>query len=60
MKQDDLSFFTDTHLTVIGLVIFVLFFVGVVFWVNRKGGKQFYSSMEQMPLKEGELTYERL
>ncbi|WP_347358684.1 CcoQ/FixQ family Cbb3-type cytochrome c oxidase assembly chaperone [Bdellovibrio sp.] len=54
MKQEALKYFTDTHLTAMGLLIFFLFFVGVLFWVYRKSSKEIYSHMEQIPLKDGE------
>lgn len=54
MKQEGLAYFTDTHLTAMGLLIFFLFFVGVLFWVYRKSSNSLYSRMEQMPLKDGE------
>ena len=57
--KEGLSYFTDTYLTVIGLIIFVSFFCGVVLWVNRKIAKGFYGEMEQLPLKDGEFTHER-
>jgi cbb3-type cytochrome oxidase subunit 3 len=59
MKQEGLSFFTDTYLTILGLVIFFLFFIGVVVWVNRKNVRDYYKSMQSMPLNDGELSYER-
>ena len=59
MKQEGLSFFTDTYLTVIGLLLFFLFFVGVILWVRRKSGATYYQNMEQMPLRDGEISYER-
>jgi cbb3-type cytochrome oxidase subunit 3 len=59
MKQDGLQYFTDTYLTAIGLMIFFLFFVGVLVWINRKSAKKFYGKMEQLPLSDGELFYER-
>jgi cbb3-type cytochrome oxidase subunit 3 len=59
MKQEGLKFFTDTHLTSIGLIIFFLFFLGVVYWVSRKDNKRLYTEMEKMPLKDAEFTYER-
>lgn len=60
MKQDGLMYFTDTYLTAVGLLIFFLFFVGVVVWVNRKQGKTYYKRMEQIPLNDEELVYERI
>lgn len=54
MKQEGLKYFTETHLTALGLLIFFLFFIGVLFWVYRKSSSSLYSKMEQMPLKDGE------
>lgn len=54
--KDGLKYFTDTHLTSIGLILFFIFFVGVVFWVFRKGSKQYYNQTAQMPLGEDELV----
>jgi cbb3-type cytochrome oxidase subunit 3 len=59
MKQEGLSFFTDTHLTILGLLIFFVFFICVVAWVSRKNVRGFYKNMENMPLNDGELSYER-
>ena len=59
MKQEGLAFFTDTYLTAIGLLIFFLFFCGVLLWINRRSAKQFYGKMEQIPLNDGEFIYER-
>ncbi|MFZ3231459.1 MAG: CcoQ/FixQ family Cbb3-type cytochrome c oxidase assembly chaperone [Pseudobdellovibrio sp.] len=53
MKQDGLKYFTDTYLTSIGLMLFFTFFVVVVFWVFRKGSKQFYNRTALIPF-EGE------
>ncbi|MFV8249792.1 cbb3-type cytochrome oxidase subunit 3 [Bdellovibrio bacteriovorus] len=54
MKSEGLKFFTDTHLTAMGLLIFFLFFVGVMIWVYRKNSTEIYAHMEQIPLKDGE------
>lgn len=54
MKQEALKFFTDTHLTAAGLMIFFLFFAGVLLWVYRKSSTEMYAHLEQMPLNDGE------
>ncbi|MBV2167889.1 MAG: cbb3-type cytochrome c oxidase subunit 3 [Bdellovibrio sp.] len=54
MKQEGLKYFTDTHLTGMGLLIFFIFFVGVLFWVYRKSSTEIYHKMEQIPLQDGE------
>lgn len=48
--KEGLKYFTDTHLTSIGLLLFFTFFVAVIFWVFRKGSKPFYNHTAQMPL----------
>jgi cbb3-type cytochrome oxidase subunit 3 len=54
MKQDGLAYFTDTHLTALGLIIFFVFFIGVLCWTSLKANKAIYRNLEQLPLKEGE------
>ncbi|MDG0816015.1 cbb3-type cytochrome oxidase subunit 3 [Bdellovibrio svalbardensis] len=60
MKQLGLAAFTDTYLTALGLIIFFLFFIGMILWVNHKDRKVLYKQMENMPLNDGELAHERL
>lgn len=54
MKQLGLSFFTDTHLTALGLLIFFGFFMGVLWWTSLKVNKAAYKNLEQLPLNDGE------
>ncbi|MNK12032.1 Cbb3-type cytochrome oxidase component FixQ [compost metagenome] len=54
MKQEALKFFSDTHLTALGLLIFFGFFVGVLLWVYRKSSTNIYAQLEQLPLKDGD------
>ncbi len=54
MKQEGLKYFTDLHLTSIGLLIFFCFFAGVIVWVYRKQSKELYNRLEQMPLTDGD------
>ncbi|MBS1970703.1 MAG: cbb3-type cytochrome c oxidase subunit 3 [Bdellovibrionales bacterium] len=54
MKQDGLAFFTDTHLTALGLVIFFGFFIGVLIWTSLKENKANYQKMEKIPLIDGD------
>jgi cbb3-type cytochrome oxidase subunit 3 len=56
MKQEGLKYFTDLHLTSLGLIIFFVFFVCVLVWVFRKDSKSFYGDMQNMPLKDQEFT----
>lgn len=54
MKQLGLSYFTDIHLTVLGLAIFFTFFVCVCLWAYRKSGSAIYQRIEKFPLQDGE------
>lgn len=53
MKNEGLAYFSDTYLTSLGLVIFFIFFVAMIFWVYRKQSKELYNYVEQLPLTEG-------
>lgn len=50
MKQEGLAYFTDTHWTAIGLLIFFVFFLGVLFWTLRKTQKDVYHELAKIPL----------
>lgn len=50
MKQEGLAFFTDTHLTTMGLLIFFGFFLCVLFWTMRKTQKAIYQELSKLPL----------
>ncbi len=53
MRSQALStLFTDIGLTLIGLMIFVVFFVLMIFFVFRKSGKSHYEKMSKLPLEE--------
>ncbi len=55
MRSQALStLFTDIGLTLIGLMIFVVFFVLMIFFVFRKSGKGHYEKMAQLPLEENQ------
>ncbi len=52
MLREGLAFFTDTHLTVIALVLFFSTFAGVVLWTFRKSARKHYEYMARLPLDE--------
>ncbi|MBC86053.1 MAG: CcoQ/FixQ family Cbb3-type cytochrome c oxidase assembly chaperone [Bdellovibrionaceae bacterium] len=54
MKQIGLAHFTDIHLTIIALFIFVLFFIGTTFYVYSKNRRGFYEKMSRLPLSQGD------
>lgn len=53
MKSEVLSNFTMPGLTIAAFVIFLLFFIFVVFWTFRKGTKELYENVSEMPLSDG-------
>lgn len=53
MKQEGLKFFTDIHLTILGLLIFFSFFVFVLIRVFAQS-KELLKKMEQIPLDQSE------
>lgn len=54
MKQEALSYFTDTWLTLIALLIFFIFFVTMSIVVMRVK-KEHIDKMAQLPLEENQL-----
>jgi cbb3-type cytochrome oxidase subunit 3 len=57
MLSTGMKFFTDTPITVAGLVLFVMAFALVIAQVYfRKNSKKYYQNLAEMPLKsESEL-----
>ena len=54
MKQEALSHFTDIHLTILALFIFITLFTVMVFVVYSKSRKKHYETMANLQLKEGD------
>lgn len=54
MKQEALKFFTDTHLTVIGLIIFLGYFVVVLHRVFRSN-KSHIQYLQNIPFAKEDL-----
>lgn len=52
--KEGLAYFTDTHLTSIGLLIFFFFFAAVLWWTSRKDSRRLYQRVENLPLEDGE------
>ena len=52
--KEGLSHFTDVYLTSIGLLIFFLFFVAVVWWTSKARSKTLYRRVEMLPFESGE------
>ena len=53
MKQEGLSYFTDTHLTILGFFLFLFSFLAVYFWTYRKSAKSHYEEIGKIPLEQG-------
>lgn len=57
MKSEVLKLFPWIDLTCLGLILFFVFFVNVIFWVLRKDRSSIYSYIEKLPYSED--TYEQ-
>jgi cbb3-type cytochrome oxidase subunit 3 len=53
MKQEALTQFPWPELALVPLIIFFIFFVGVIVWVNLKANKEKFGQVSLLPL-EGE------
>jgi cytochrome c oxidase cbb3-type subunit IV len=54
MKSLALSQFQNIHLTAVGLLIFFVYFCGVLWWVSRKSAQKNYQKMQNLPFDDGE------
>lgn len=55
MKQSVLAGFDWTILTNLALIIFLSLFIGILFWVFRKGSSKIYQKASNVPFaSEGE------
>jgi cytochrome c oxidase cbb3-type subunit 4 len=54
VNKDWLRHFSDTDLAVVGMLIFLIFFVGVFLWTFRKSAGQIYDKLSKIPLEESE------
>ena len=52
MLQEGLSYFSDTHLTIVALFSFIVTFAGIVAWTYRKSARKYYDDMARLPLDE--------
>lgn len=52
--KEGLSYFSDTYLTSIGLLIFFIFFVAVIWWTSKAENKKLYKKVESLPFEAGE------
>ena len=54
MKQEGYKYFTDTHLTVIGMMIFFIWFIAMLYWVLKATPKKQHDFMAQIPLRNND------
>jgi cbb3-type cytochrome oxidase subunit 3 len=61
MKQELFKNFSDQHITIIGLFIFILFFFGLLIQVYRRSQSAHYQYMSKLPISDnnGDLSHER-
>lgn len=52
--KEGLMYFTDTHLTAIGLILFFGFFLGVIWWSFLPLNRQRFRRFESIPFEHGE------
>jgi cbb3-type cytochrome oxidase subunit 3 len=52
MKQEALSFFSNTDLTAFASILFAGAFVAILFAVFRKKNEPYYKYMSEIPLQE--------
>ncbi len=47
-----MSYFHNIWLAIAALLIFIVAFIGLLAWVMRKSGKEYYERMRQLPLDD--------
>ncbi len=52
MKKQILAQFNNPDLILLAFLLFLVTFIGVVFWTFRKSGRGHYQKMSQAPLKD--------
>jgi cbb3-type cytochrome oxidase subunit 3 len=52
MKQEALQNFPAIELMAVAFFLFLITFVGMIFWIYRKSAKPQYDQLAQAPLKE--------
>lgn len=54
MLREAFRYFNDETLSLIGLIIFVVFFIGLLIWVFLPSQKKYLNKMKHLPLQEDE------
>ncbi len=58
MKQQFLANFPYISMAIAGQLIFMTVFISSIFWVFRKGSKDFYEKLAEIPLERKESAHE--
>ena len=53
MFKSVLKYFPLPDLVVFGQLLFFAIFLGALFWVFRRGSKEFYEQLAKLPLEKG-------
>lgn len=53
MYANFVSHFPWLNLVVVGELMFLALFIGALIWVFRKGSKEFYAQLSELPLEKG-------
>jgi cytochrome c oxidase cbb3-type subunit IV len=52
MMREGLKYFTDVHLTLLAMMIFLCFFTATLIWVYRRSSTELYKQLSQLPLED--------
>lgn len=58
MKQQFLANFPYLSMAIAGQLIFMTVFISSIFWVFRRGSKEFYAQLAAIPLDRKENSHE--
>lgn len=53
MKTQVLMGFEWIHLSIFALLLFLVLFIGVLYWVSRKDNRKVYKDLSELPLGDG-------
>ncbi|HND85199.1 MAG TPA: cbb3-type cytochrome c oxidase subunit 3 [Pseudobdellovibrionaceae bacterium] len=54
MKSEGLEYFTDTWMTLLGLMLFVAVSVALVAWILRPSSKKYLQRAATLPFNDGD------
>lgn len=53
MYANYIKHFPWMNLMILSEILFIVIFLGALFWVFRKGSEEFYKNLSQLPLEKG-------